>query len=222
MSIASILLNRSRRYWLIGKARAQLYLKLTRPKMTELYFAYGGNMEPGRFSRLGFSVTKIGPGILQNHKIEFSMPCEYKGIGFATVMVSPGSSVYGVLLNCDQSLLEYLDCTEWRSWGYYDRVKMRILSNDQFLDAWVYIACNKVEGLAPMPGYLNMILQAGSTNGFPEQYLNQVKATPSRKPIEIDINFNLSDPAKPRRKWPLGSILLPFHDALRDWLCKKI
>lgn len=221
MSIATVLNNRFQKLKVKTLVKIKNSLKITEP-VTEYYLAYGGNISIMRFKQIGFLIEKIATIRIENYRLIFAMPCEYKGIGYATIEPSSDSAVFAVLYKCQKSFLRYLDVTEWVKWGYYNRNKISINFGSREISAWVYISVMKDNKLKPSHSYLNWIIHSAKENNFPNEYIKLLTSTDSIAPEILDHEFNLTCPSKKRPVGLFSKGWIEAHDKLREWLCKKI
>lgn len=107
--------------------------------MSEMIFAYGSNMCSGRFR--AYEVLPEGEGVaaqLNGYCLQFNKWSQKDHSGKATVTLTPGGQVWGVVYSIPDADLKTLDSGEGR--GYYrTRLTVRCTSGET-VDAWVYLA----------------------------------------------------------------------------------
>ncbi len=199
---------------------------LTRGKMLHsnevksvYYFAYGANLSPDFFRTRIPEFELIGLGVLPDYQLEFNVPCEYIGKGFAGITPSNGDSVFGALYKITPASLEFLDWAEWLPFNFYRREKLDIKIGLDSISAEVYIQQNPRKNLYPSNGYKNLILSSLKKMNAPEAYIEKISKTEGRDNFALDHSFNLADPASPRY---FPALFYVWHDKLREILCKWI
>ncbi len=85
------------------------------------YFAYGSNMDPEQMYKRCPDSKKIGPAVLQDHKIAFTRYSLKRKSGVADILVTPGSQVWGILYEVSASDLKSLDRYEGKKANAYKR-----------------------------------------------------------------------------------------------------
>lgn len=184
------------------------------------YFAYGANMD-----RSILAANKIFPGdgipaSLDGFAIGITLPCEYVGKGFASVEPDQHSVVHGVLWQVSQLELATIDVCEWLPFHFYSRRNVKVTTRDgQGVEAFCYFATTPRPELKTSEGYRNLLVQNGTSLGFPVEYIEVLKALPVAETFKLDHSFNL---ANPKQKRFLDSELHRFyklHDRAREKLC---
>jgi hypothetical protein len=189
----------------------------------QLYFAYGANLSEERLRKFNISFERIGTAVLSDYKLNFSMPCEYVGQGYANIEPCKGSSVWGTVFKLNKESLLMLDILEWVPFGFYDRKKVSVLHQGTMLDGVdVYMAKYPKSGLAPSASYLKAILNHARFGAFSNEYIEEISSQKTLGSFELDPGFRLSNPGKRRIfEKSLRSIYLR-HDQLREILARKI
>ena len=132
---------------------------------TELYFAYGSNMD---FDQLEFRIpnefNSQGVGRLDNWEWIINER------GYANIIPKVDSQTFGVLFNISLDALRRLDRYE----GYpelYTRERLPVYFGKQLLEPWVYMDLNNKTPGAPRSGYLERIIISAMRSRLPHQYI---------------------------------------------------
>jgi gamma-glutamylcyclotransferase len=192
------------------------------PKLSELYFAYGANLDPDRFKKLNMQAKELGNASLPNHELKFSLPCEYLNKGYAGVHSSLEQSVPGVLYQLDKISLIYLDILEWCGFGAYKRIKKEIKVLDKTVDAWVYIVKKPDFNRFPSKLYLNNMIKAAKLRNFPRDYIQFLDNHPFQEQFVIDPSFSLLTYSQSRLFLRQLLPFYQFHDKWREKLCQLL
>ena len=192
--------------------------------VNQYYFAYGANLSMARFSKFNIKAEVVGAARIQDHQINFNVPCEYVGKGFASIEPHASSAVWGTLYKINPEDLLMLDVIEWAPFGFYDRLKVNVETSDHkvFPQVWAYVAKHPKQGLIPSRGYRDFIIKQGEEAQFPESYLKPIRETKVADDFKLDPGFRLSNPGK--RRLFEGSLfgIYQKHDELREKLTKVI
>lgn len=219
----SIVTQRSLKYLVRSVISVRRTLKVP-VKKTNAYFGYGANIDPDYFNELGLAFDTRGAGVLKDHKLEFTMPCEYHGVGYGSVTPSKGDQVWGTVYQLDNWSMFYLDLVEWVPFGAYKRLKKPVKMKDgQYLnDANVYVASFPRSGLKPPSEYMSWVIESSKKVGFPSEYLNYLHSIQGTDKFELDHQFNLirqgSGRVFPNSMRPIYEI----HDRLREKLAEML
>ncbi len=179
------------------------------------YFGYGANLDANRFKKLQMSVREVGPAILKDFELNFSLQCQYKNMGFANVTPQQASSVYGFLYQLDRLSLLLLDILEFVPFGVYRRVSLEVeTGTGEKYQAAVLVARRPGVGLKPTSRYLDLLVNASIKNGFPSSYVDRLKEMETLKTIEIDHEFTLL--TKSRKRFFVNR-LRPFYVQQDRW-----
>ena len=153
-------------------------------KPSELYFAYGSNLDKDRIKRRLGDVKSIGSAKLPGYKLGFAGKSEtWGGAPTATTVQDDASVVYGVCYLLTPSQLKKLDDVEGKN---YSREKRSTILGDKKVESWVYDSNEKQEKNKPAhKKYIYSILSAYVENDFPltplEPFLKEGK-TKKRSP----------------------------------------
>jgi gamma-glutamylcyclotransferase (GGCT)/AIG2-like uncharacterized protein YtfP len=134
------------------------------------YFAYGSNMGQQQMSKRCPSARLIGPGVLKDYKLDFtiSAPERWGGGGCADVVLNKGSEVWGLLYELSREDIENLDRAEGPR---YRRFSVSIqIEHQPAVPAFVYEVIDKAPFKSPDSQYLDIIKRAASEYAFPKSY----------------------------------------------------
>jgi hypothetical protein len=187
------------------------------------YFGYGANLGIDRFEKLHIKAEIVGVARLNNFKLVFDLPCEYKGKGFAGIEESKNDIVLGTLFKLNREVLLLLDVVEWVPFKFYKRIKVSVIQDNQLIEnVFVYKTVYPTKDLTPSTGYLNYIKEMARKNNFPQSYLDYLDSISSNDQFQFDHGFCLHNPSKRRPfETPLKN-LYQKHDILREKLTKII
>ena len=188
----------------------------------ELYFAYGANLSSVRLEKNHLNFNIIGAANAVDYQIEFSMPCEYKGKGYASLRYQGKAETWGILIEVDSLSLAMLDILEWVPFGAYHREKIGILSGSKSLKAWAYIADNPVQGLKAPKKYRDAIVRESKRLKFPQPYIDKVLSYEVSDTFELDPGFSLLIQRKRRLFEKQLESLYLCHDRIREKLAEKL
>ncbi len=199
------------------RATLKLFNKLgIQRKPDQYYFGYGANLNKSRFDKNQMVTKLLGTACLKNYKLSFGLQSQFKGLGYASVAKSNGDTVWGQLYKIDKLSLYLLDLMEFVPFGAYRRVKLPIEYKGKIIKAFVYVAAQEKAGLSPSPRYLNLIVTGAETQGYPAEYVSQLRATNCVKEVAIDHEFTIFTKDKKRK---FSKQLMPLyqkHDELRE------
>jgi gamma-glutamylcyclotransferase (GGCT)/AIG2-like uncharacterized protein YtfP len=133
------------------------------------YFAYGSNMDPLQMRVRCPGARIVSSATLANHRWIIN------SAGYATVIPSPGSLVYGVLWELTGEHLATLDEYEGLPEDIYWRTETTVtsLDNAEPVLAIIYFARSEEPG-NPVPDYTEHILRTARDFVFPESYLREI------------------------------------------------
>jgi len=97
----------------------------------------------------------------------------------AMVVPDPSSQVFVALYDLSPHDHEVLDYWESADTGLYNKIKLRILTLDGDVLAWVYVL-DGYEGGLPSARYLGLIAEAAQTAGAPDDYVAELRSRPCR------------------------------------------
>lgn len=133
------------------------------------YFAYGSNMDPVQMRVRCPGARAIGTATLANHRWIIN------SAGYATVIPSPGHTVYGVLWELTPAHLATLDEYEGLPEDIYWRTEIMVdsLTEQKPLRAIIYFARSEKLG-QPVPDYTEHIIRTAKDFVFPESYIREL------------------------------------------------
>ncbi len=220
----SILSQRASKYSLT--AILSLLKKMNMNKInhpTEYYFGYGANLSTERFQKKNMAVEDFGIAELRDYKINFSLPTESIGKGYASIEPSKNDIVYGKLFKISKLSLVLLDIMEWVPYRFYDRIKVTIYSNNkQIKNVNVYIASFPKKGLKPTKTYLHNIIKESKRLKFPQSYIEMLEKVEYGDNFKLDSGFRLSHTGKRRLFEKRLAALYLKHDKLRDIIASRL
>ena len=137
--------------------------------MSKAYFGYGANLDPMGMRTRCPGATLGGRAILQDHRFFITVD------GYSSVRPEAGRQVHGLLWSLPALDEPALDQFEGVPEGLYRKEHRLVIqeSGDQ-VAAMIYMARAVQVGRA-RPGYLEGILAAASSLGFPSEYLDELR-----------------------------------------------
>lgn len=155
---------------------------------TDLIFAYGSNMSrselrswleaAGHDSSL---VLEMTPAYLESYDYVWNYYSQGRGCGTANIEPKDGSTVWGILIEIDESLLKAFDRKEGHPYFYSRGTKgipVTRAKDGEIVSAWVYIANpNTTSGRDARPSrdYKALLIDAATYWGFPQDYVETMK-----------------------------------------------
>ena len=128
-----------------------------------VYFAYGSNMDPAQMEARCPDARALGQASLADWEVHIGTR------GVATVVETPGAVTWGVLWEVSPSDVLSLDHHEGVAAGRYRREILTVESPGSTQSALIYIE-EFVEDGAPLPAYLQRILDGARAFDLPEEY----------------------------------------------------
>jgi gamma-glutamylcyclotransferase (GGCT)/AIG2-like uncharacterized protein YtfP len=138
------------------------------------YFAYGSNMDEEQMRVRCRGAALAGKGVLDDHRLGFTIRSRYRSAGAADIIPSPGDQVWGLVFHVGDEDLAALDRFEGRP-SRYDRHVVRISTTRGDLEAWVYSVVAPGPFVAPSRSYLGIIRKAARRHGFPGAYVRMLE-----------------------------------------------
>jgi hypothetical protein len=133
------------------------------------YFAYGSNIVQMQMRSRCPGAPLLGTAGLDQYRFMINR------LGVATVVPAADSTVYGVLWELTAAHEHALDAYEGVAEGWYYKAHIAVKSAANMVQqAMVYLACDRVAGV-PQPGYLEAIVAAAETYGFPATYVRELR-----------------------------------------------
>ena len=144
-----------------------------------LYAAYGSNMDPAQMMQRCPSSPMAGTGWLLDWRLTFGgEDLGWEG-SLATVVESPGSSVFVVLYDMAEFDEKTLDSWEGADLGLYTKIKLRVQMLEGPVLAWLY-ALQAFEGGLPSARYIGVIADAAEAADAPSEYVQDLRNRPCR------------------------------------------
>lgn len=146
-----------------------------RVRVDLLYFAYGSNMSEAQMRERCPASTLLGPARLPDHAIAFTRHSPKWGAGVADVVARAGEAVWGLLYQLTPVCLGELDRREGHP-VHYRRSSVRVAHGADLVAAQTYAVVEKVPFVAPSRAYHEIMVRAAERHGFPEAYLETLRA----------------------------------------------
>ena len=146
---------------------------MVQPKIKP-YFAYGSNMSEQQMRERCPQATLEGKAWLSDYSFRINKR------GVATIIPSPGATVFGLLWLITSPCEDSLDRHEGVKNNHYTKASVQVICKDGSQhQALVYVATIDSVG-APRSGYLEKIIPAAEEYKFPDDYLDELRswATP--------------------------------------------
>ncbi|MBM3300024.1 MAG: gamma-glutamylcyclotransferase [Deltaproteobacteria bacterium] len=156
---------------------------------TDFIFSYGSDMNrselrswlegAGHYSSL---IVETTPAVLEGYDFVWNYYSRGKGGGTANLQRKEGSTIWGVLIELDESLLKAFDRKEGHPYFYSrgsEKVEVTRVRDGVKVLAWLYLANpNKSASLdmRPTRQYKNSILNAAKFWEFPEEYVEKIRS----------------------------------------------
>jgi gamma-glutamylcyclotransferase (GGCT)/AIG2-like uncharacterized protein YtfP len=122
----------------------------------------------------------VGIGWLEGWRLTFAGELELGWEGAVTTIVeSEGDRVFVALYDVHPEDEKQLDEVEGVTSGTYQKLHLRVATLDGDVTAWVYVF-HGYEGGLPTAWYLSELVHAAEKAGAPEDYLEQLRARPTR------------------------------------------
>ena len=188
------------------------------------YFAFGANMDPELLRKKEIYPRSSKKCELKDYQLKIDVPCEYLGKGFASVSISKGDSVWGVVHDISFLEMLYIDVLEWVLFSFHKRVadNVQIEGEETSVKTWFYVAGSPRGDLKTSNGYKQMLLDAANKFDFPMEYIRSIEDLPTGNKFDYDHGFRLSNPSKRRYFEKELRRIYSAHDKLRDKLCSII
>jgi len=153
----------------IGLKIESTYLATRMQTLPLPYFAYGSNMDPAQMRVRCPGARVVGTATLANHRWIIN------SAGYATVIPSPGHTVYGVLWELTPAHLATLDEYEGLPEDIYWRTEIMVDSLTELkpVRAIIYFARSEIPG-QPVPDYTEHIIRTARDFVFPESYVREL------------------------------------------------
>jgi AIG2-like family len=149
---------------------------------SEIYAAYGSNLDPEQMRQRCPHAPLIGTGWLEGWRLAFGgEDLGWEG-ALATIVEEPGSRVFVALYDMTPYDAMRLDAWEGADSGLYDKIRVRVQTLDggpAGVLAWTYVL-NGYEGGLPSARYLGVMADAAEAAGAPDDYVDALRTRPSR------------------------------------------
>ncbi|HTY25241.1 MAG TPA: gamma-glutamylcyclotransferase family protein [Desulfomonilaceae bacterium] len=159
----------------------------------DFVFAYGSNMNRSDLRAWleadGFDsslIIEATPATLDGYDFVWNFYSTSRGGGAANLEPKEKSTIWGMLIEFDEALLKAFDRKEGHPFFYSrgdERISVRRADNGKTVFAWLYIARpNKGNrrDIWPSRDYKKIVLNAATFWGFPEDYIEKIKAWPTQ------------------------------------------
>ena len=154
-----------------------------------LYFAFGSNLDPDQMRERCPAHRVVGVAVLRDHKLFFPRFSEHWGGGVASLQLSHGNDVWGVLCELSDEDLRALDACEGfgvsgdahnryeREHTWVDLVRPEDGSVPRRVRAWVYLARPANPSL-PSRRYLDALIKGARAHRLPDDYVTMLTRLP--------------------------------------------
>jgi gamma-glutamylcyclotransferase (GGCT)/AIG2-like uncharacterized protein YtfP len=150
---------------------------LVRLSLVAIYAAYGSNMDPAQMAGRAPHSPQQGTGWLEGWRLTFGgEDLGWEG-ALATVVEDKDSRVFVTLYEVSTADEVTLDQWDGAELGYYRKSKVRVVTLDGDVLAWLYVL-NDYEGGLPSARYLGIIADAAEAAGAPADYVTELRRRP--------------------------------------------
>jgi AIG2-like family len=140
-----------------------------------LYAAYGPNLDPHRMAARAPYSPVAGTGWLEGWRLTFAGEDVGWDGALATVVEDPGERVFVMLYDVPAQDEESLDAWEGTDLGLWRKIRVRVLTLDGDVLAWLYVL-DAFEGGLPSAHYLGVIADAAEAGGAPADYVGRLRS----------------------------------------------
>ncbi len=133
-----------------------------------IYFAYGSNLSEDQMAYRCPDAYTIGKASVSGWEFRIMER------GYATIIPSDGSAIWGVLWALSANDERRLDRYEGVSAGLYTRDRIVVEMNGLQVEALVYIAPFFGDGVAT-DSYMESVINGAEAFGFPVAYINEIR-----------------------------------------------
>ncbi len=142
-----------------------------------MYAAYGSNMDPAQMAERCPHSPQAGTGWLDGWRLTFGGEnLGWEG-ALATVVEENDARVFVVLYEVPETDEEALDRWDGATLGYYSKLRVRVVTLEGDVLAWLYVL-NDYEGGLPAARYLGIMADAAESAGAPADYVAAIRARP--------------------------------------------
>lgn len=145
------------------------------------YFAFGSNMDTAQMKERGVHFRNAKKVFLRNYKLAFDYPSpRYGGAGVADIVLSPGSTVEGVLYQLSEDDLKKLDHFEGVAQGVYRRKDVAVEDQDGFRQrAICYEVIEKSDTfISPSKRYIEKLIRGAGVHYLSPSYIEKLRRIP--------------------------------------------
>ena len=144
-----------------------------------LYAAYGSNMDPEQMLERCPHSPAAGTGWLTGWRLTFGG--EEHGWDGALPMIVPDKDgrVFVALYEVSPQDMRVLDYWEGADTGLYNKIRLRVSTEDGEMLSWVYIL-DGFEGGLPSERTIGLIADAARAAGAPDEYVQALRDRPCR------------------------------------------
>lgn len=161
------------------------------------YFGFGSNINMTSLAAKGVIPLSSRSAALYGWKLLFNVEHFFQiegGVGNIEYTGNKNDKVLGMLHECPDDSLEYLDATEAYGHGY-DRITVDVHITDhsdnqeQIIPAYVYVGLPSFINNSCLPSrrYLNIIVEGATKAGLDSDYVEQLKQQPIHQPKDHPI-----------------------------------
>lgn len=144
-----------------------------------LYAAYGSNMDPKQMLLRAPHSPARGSGWLTGWRLGFGSEDRGFDGALATVVEDPVGQVFVMLYDVAPHDGALLDSWEGSELGIYKKIRVRVDTLDGQVLAWIHVL-NGYEGGLPSARYVDIIAEAATRAGAPDDYIASLRARPCR------------------------------------------
>jgi hypothetical protein len=144
-----------------------------------MYAAYGSNMDPAQMAQRCPHSPRRGTGWLEGWRLTFGgEDVGWEG-ALATVVEDEAERVFVVLYDISDADEAALDGWDGATLGLYRKLRVRVVTLDGDVLAWLY-ALNAYEGGLPSARYLGIMAEAAETAAAPADYVSGLRDRPCK------------------------------------------
>ncbi len=160
---------------------------------TDFVFSYGSNMNRSELRSWiegsGYDsslIVEATPATLEGYDFVWNYYSRGRAGGTANLEHKDNSTIWGILLEVHESLLKAFDRKEGHPYFYSrgnSRVQVTRVRDGKEIMAWLYLANPNKSGardMRPTRDYKKIVLDAAVFWGFPEDYIERIKAWESQ------------------------------------------
>jgi hypothetical protein len=144
-----------------------------------LYAAYGSNMDPAQMAIRCPHSPQRGTGWLDGWRLTFGgEDIGWEG-ALTTLVEDEAEQVFVALYDVPEIDEKALDQWDGVTLGYYEKIKVRVRTQEGGALAWLYVLIS-YEGGLPSARHLGIIADAAEKAGAPGEYVAALRAKPCR------------------------------------------